>query len=164
MFVGTLITVGVALGSAATGGAAGLDHVFRSDGIAITYPTGWQVSNRPLGYISDPAQRFVVASYRVPGGRPNDGGDYRPPRAGVIAQLLEEQPPDPDAKKDYPVRPATFALPKLSDHVEGYSGRWGEMVFRDRGRDFYIFVGVGPSTPATRVETLLRTLDTMTVT
>jgi hypothetical protein len=38
------------------------------------------------------------------------------------------------------------------------------MAFRDRGRDFYFFVGVGPSTPATRVETLLRTLDTMTVT
>jgi hypothetical protein len=123
------------------------------------------VSNRPLGYISDPVQRFVVSSYRVPGGRPNGDGDYRPPSGGVIAQLLEEQAPGPDAKKFFPPRPAKFAQPKLNPHgLEGYSGRWAEMVFRDRGRDFYIFLGVGPGTPIARVETLLRALDTMSVT
>src|ERR1700722_619227 len=159
-----LVTAGVVLGWAATGGAAGGDHVFRSAGIAITCSRGWQVSNRPLGYISNPVQRFVVASYRVPGGRPDGGGDYGPPRGGVIAQLLEERAPGPDAKKFFPLRPARFASPKLSDHLEGHSGGWAEMVFRDHGRDFYIFVGVGPGTPTTRVETLLRTLDTISVT
>jgi len=147
--------------SVATGATSA--SIFRTSGIAIRYPSRWEVTNRPLGDISDPVQRFVLSSYRVPGGRPNGAGDYRPPADGVIAQLLEDSPPDPAARSDYAPRPAKFRMPRLTEHLEGHSGRWGEIVFRDHGRDFYLFVGVGLNAPTSRLDALLRALDTVTV-
>ena len=37
--------------------------------------------------------------------------------------------------------------------------RWGEVVFRDRGRHFYIFIWVGRHATKTQVGLLLRALD-----
>src|SRR5581483_7747424 len=84
--------------SAATTGA----HTFRRAGVAITVPHEWRVTNEPLDYISDPIQRLVVSSNRVPIRCPQT---YQPP---------------------------------------GRTHRpWGEITFRQRGRDFYLFVVVG---------------------
>jgi len=37
--------------------------------------------------------------------------------------------------------------------------RWGEIVFRDHGRHFYIFIWVGRHATKTQVGLLLRALD-----
>jgi hypothetical protein len=37
--------------------------------------------------------------------------------------------------------------------------RWGELLFRDHGRHFYIFIWVGRHATATQVGLLLRALD-----
>jgi len=110
--------------------------------VAITVPHEWRVTNEPLDYISDPIQRLVVSSYRVPRGGPNASGTYVVPPGQVLAQLDEQVPPDADAP-GFPQRPTRFAVPRLTNRLEGHTGRWGEITFRQRGRDFYLFVGVG---------------------
>ena len=41
--------------------------------------------------------------------------------------------------------------------------RWGEVRFRDNGRHFYIFIGVGRRVSSARVALMLRTLDAMVI-
>jgi hypothetical protein len=135
--------------------------VFRNSRVAVTVPESWSATNEPLDYSSNPVQRFVLSSYRVPRGRPNGDGDYSVPRSQVLAQLMEEQAPLP-VSDGFPPRPARFALPRLTGRLEGHSGKWGEITFREHGRDFYIFLGIGSNAEA-RVGELLQALDAMTI-
>ena len=108
-------------------------------------------------------QRFVLSSYRVPGGGPDFNGTYAPPRRGVIAQVLEEVPPlhNPGV---WPARPHRFVLPPLG-RMEGFGGkRWAELRFRLHGRRFYVFIGIGRQAPAASVALLLGSLDAMRIT
>jgi hypothetical protein len=141
--------------------AAGDDlRVFRGSGIVVRYPDGWYVTNEPLNSITDPVQRFVLSSYRVPTG---GAAYYAPPPRDVIAQLVEEVPPINNDGVWRP-RPRRFSLPKLG-RMETFGGnRWGEVLFRDHGRHFYIFIGVRRRASSTKVALMLRTLDAMTVT
>ena len=90
-----------------------------------------------------------------------------PPKAGqVVGIVMEETNLDPgELVADFPRRPTHFRLAHLSG-VEGFNsgrwGRWGEIVFRDRGRAFYIFIGVGKGAIG-QLPRLLRTLDSLTV-
>ena len=79
-------------------------------GIVLRYPSSVYVSDRPLGSITDPVQRFVLSTYRVPGDVPNAGGGYTPPPTGVIAELLEDVPA-PDRDFEAPARPADSPSP-----------------------------------------------------
>jgi hypothetical protein len=136
--------------------------VFRGPAIILRYPGSLFVSNRPLNWWSNPAQRFVLANYRVPGNRPNGNGDYTPPLTGVIAQLVEEvPPPDPDFKA--PGRPKRFALPKLTNRMEGFGNRWAELSFRDHGRGFTLFIGVGRDASPGQIALVLHALDGLTI-
>jgi hypothetical protein len=76
----------------------------------------------------------------------------------VIAQLREEQVPGPNADSVFAPRPSAFALPTLTDRLEGHTGRWGEITFRVHNRDFLIFVGIAPAAPRARIDELLRIL------
>ena len=136
--------------------------VFRGPGIVLRYPGSLYVTNRPLDSITNPAQRFVLSTYRVPGNQPNADGNYTPPSTGVIAELTEDVPP-PNPDFQAPPRPRQFALPKLSGHLETFGPRWGEIPFRDHGRGFYIFIGVGPGASPAKVALMLHTLDGLTV-
>jgi hypothetical protein len=107
---------------------------------------------------TNPVQRFVLSSYPVPAGRPNLDGDYSAPPGGVLALFVEEQAPGPDLTS-YPLRPTKLKLPRLSNHLEGFGNRWAETGYREHGRVFTIFIGVGLRTSPGRVATLLRLLD-----
>ena len=104
----------------------------------------------------------MLSTYRVPGNQPNADGNYTPPSTGVIAELTEDVPP-PNPDFQAPPRPRQFALPKLSGHLETFGPRWGEIPFRDHGRGFYIFIGVGPGASPAKVALMLHTLDGLTV-
>ena len=130
--------------------------VFRRAGIAIRPPVGWFVTTEPLNGITDPVQRFVVSSYRLPIGA-DAGGGYVPSSRGVVAQLTEEAPPINVGP--WPPRPAHFTLPRLGPMETLDGNRWGERVFRDHGRHFYIFIWVGRHATKTQVGLLLRALD-----
>ena len=137
-------------------------RVFRGPGLVLRYPSSLYISDQPLDSITNPVQRFVLSTYRVPGDRPNAGGNYTPRPTGVIAELLEEVPPY-DPAFQAPLRPSHFMLPKLNDHLEGFGDRWAELPFRAHGRDFYLFVGVGDRASASKVALVLRTLDAVTI-
>ena len=78
----------------------------------------------------------------------------------VIAIVLEQLPPV-DLRL-FPPRPRRFRIAHLG-RVEGFNGpRWDEIVFRDHGRAFYIFVGVG-SRAGSQVPALLDALDSLRV-
>jgi hypothetical protein len=126
-------------------------------GIAIRYPEAWRVTQRPLTPVSDPVQRLVLFSRPpFPSGRLAPGQDQ------VILQLAEVVPPLATDILQFPARPKHFRLPRLG-RMEGFDGnRWAEITFRDHGRGFYAFVGVGEG--AIRVEPeILRALDSLTV-
>ena len=158
-----LIATGLAAALVLPGfGSPSGDAVFRGPAIVLRYPDSLFVSNRPLNWWGNPAQRFVLSNYRVPGNRPNGNGDYTPPATGVIAQLVEDvPPPDPDFKA--PPRSKRFTLPKLTNRMEGFGKRWAEFSFRDHGRGFTLFIGVGRLAPASQVALVLRTLDGLTI-
>jgi hypothetical protein len=130
--------------------------VFRRAGIAIRPPLGWFVTTEPLNGITDPVQRFVVSSYRVPIGA-DAGGSYVPSSRGVVAQLTEEAPPINGGP--WPPRRAHFTLPRLGRMETLDGNRWGELLFREHGRHFYIFIWVGRHATTTQVGLLLRALD-----
>lgn len=123
-------------------------------GIAITPPAGWFTSTRPLDNVTDPVQRLVLSSYRIQG-----GSGAVPPSNAVLAQLDEEVPPLFSSDRAWPRRPSRFRLPRLGSLETHAGGRWGEIVFRDRGRHFYVFVWVGRRASATNVRLLLQALD-----
>lgn len=138
----------------------GETHVFRSDGIVVRVPAGWHVSTRPLNGVTDPVQRFLLSSVSVP---PNAsaGNGYLPPSDAVLAQVIEEAPPD--YSNPWPKRPAHFKIGKLG-RMETLDGkRWGELFFRDHGRHLYLFVWVGRHAHRAQVAALLHALDGLQV-
>lgn len=150
----------VALFASAAAGAVG-PPMFRGPGIVLRTPSGWYASNEPLNGVTNPVQHFVLSSYRIPAGVADAGGGYVPSSRGVIAQLMEEVPPS--ANPDWRPRPQHFKLPRLNG-VETLGGtRWGELLFREHGRHFYIFIWVGRRASSAQVGLLLRALDGMTI-
>lgn len=127
--------------------------------LALTYPTGWHVTTTSLTPITDPVQRFAVYS----GGSPRPMG---PPRTGqVIAIVMEQTNLARGDLSRFPPRPRHFRVARLGG-VEGFdsgrTGRWGEIVFRDHGRGFYVFIGVD-ARAAGQLPRLLRALDSLRV-
>jgi hypothetical protein len=135
--------------------------MFRTDGISVRIPVGWHISTRPLNNTTDPVQRFVLSSARLPNNA-NSGNGYVPPSHAVLAQLVEEVPPDYSSR--WPMRPARFKRPDLNG-METFAGnRWGELLFRDHSRHFYIFVWIGRQAARAQATTLLHALDGLQVT
>src|SRR5579862_841688 len=130
--------VAVVLAAAGLSGAASLAHasvprLFHVAGIVIQPPRGWFVTTEPLNGITEPVQRFVLSSYRVPVGA-DAGNGYVPPSRAVLAQLVEEAPSVHPNSNAWSVRPSRFTLPRLG-RMETLDGdRWGELLFREHGR------------------------------
>jgi hypothetical protein len=81
----------------------------------------------------------------------------------VVVQVLEEMPPLNNGGV-WPQRPLRFKLPRLG-LMEGFGGdRWGELRFRQHGRRFYIFIGIGRRASLARIGISLKSLDGMTIT
>ena len=157
-----VLVVGALLGSVLVVAGCGSSgpHLFRTHGIALRAPSGWHISTRPLTNVTDPVQRFVLSSESLPENA-NSSDGYVPPSHAVLAQLVEEVPPD--YSNPWPKRPARFKLPHLNG-METFAGkRWGELFFRDHGRHFYIFVWVGRRATGQRVGLLVRALDGLQV-
>ena len=158
LLVGGVMVGSVALLLAACGDSG--PHVFRTTGIAVRIPAGWHISTRPLNNTTDPVQRFVLSSAQLPGNA-NSGNGYVPPSHAVLAQVVEEVPPD--YSNLWPSRPNRFKLPHLNG-METFAGnRWGELLFRAHGRHFYAFVWVGRQATRTKVASLMHALDGLEV-
>jgi hypothetical protein len=149
------------LSAQAARGAVG-PRVFRGPGIVLRTPNGWYVSNEPLNAITDPVQRFVLSSYRLPTGA-DAGGGYVPSSRGVIALLDEEVRPLANNGAWRP-RPRRFRAPRLGRMETLDGNHWGELLFREYGRHFYIFIWVGQRASSAQIARLLHALDSMSIT
>lgn len=155
--------VGIAVLLLAAVASAASPPVFRQAGIVLHVPVGWFVTTEPLNGVTDPVQRFVLSSYRVPVGA-DAGNGYVPPSSAVLAQLVEEVPPVHSHPRAWPSRPSRFTIPRLG-RMETLDGdRWGEVLFHENGRHFYIFIWVGRHARAAKVSVLLRALDDLRIT
>ena len=124
--------------------------------LAITHPPGVHITTRALTGITDPAQRFALYSGRFP----NDS--VRPQAHQIIAIVMEQEPPPRVDLALFPPRARRFHVDRLTT-LEGFSGpRWAEIHFRDHGRAFYIFIGVGARADA-QLPRFLTTLDSLRV-
>ena len=65
--------------------------------------------------------------------------------------------------KQFPPRPKSFTVSHLGE-LESFAGyRWAERVFRENGRAFYVFIGVG-ARDTWQLPTLLKALDSLRLT
>jgi hypothetical protein len=157
-FLGSLVLL---LAPAVVGAAA--PRVFREAGIVVRAPAGWYVTSERLNGITEPVQRFVLSSYRVPVGA-DAGNGYVPPSGAVLAQLVEEAPAVHSNPRAWPARPSRFILPRLGRMETLDGNHWGELLFREHGRHFYVFIWVGRHATSTQVGLLLRALDGIRIT
>src|SRR5438046_2258864 len=110
-------------------------HVFRRSGIQLRYPAGWFVTNTPLSGITNPVQRLVLSSYRLPASV-SSAESFTPAPYGVAAVLMESLPPYDTGT--WPPRPRRFRLGRLV-RLENLGGnRWDEILFTEHKRDFYL--------------------------
>jgi hypothetical protein len=125
--------------------------------LAVHYPAGWHLTTRSLTTITQPVQRFVIYSAATP--RPVTVAGPRPDQ--VLAVVMEQIPVSAADLRRFPGRPGRFTVRHLGG-VEGFGDRWAELVFRDNGRAFYAFIGVGTNA-GRQLPALLRALDTLRV-
>jgi hypothetical protein len=137
-------------------GRGGSVSRWQGDNLRVMYPRSWHVTTRSLTAITQPVQRFAIYSGR----RPRPMAAPKPNQ--VIGLVMEQTALAPgDLLREFPRRPTYFALtPPFS--VEGFSGSWGEIIFRDHRRAFYLFVGVGAHAQP-QLPRLLAALDTLRV-
>lgn len=157
---GVAVVASAALAVATAPAAVG-PTVFRGAGITLRAPSGWWVSNAPLTTITNPVQRFVLSSERVPAGA-DAGGSWLPSSRGVLAQLTEDVPANA-GDRGWPPRPQRFTLPRLGRMETLNGNRWGEVLFREHGRHFYLFIWVGRHASSTKTRALLHALDDLRI-
>lgn len=124
--------------------------------LTLRHPAALHVTTSKLTGITDPVERVALYS----GSPPN--AMVAPRAQQVIAILMEQVPPLPLDLARFPPRPRHFRIRRLTT-LEGFSGRrWAEIIFRDHGRAFYLFIGVGTRAD-TQVPRLLAALDSLHV-
>jgi hypothetical protein len=131
--------------------------------LAVRYPDSWHVTTRNLTNITQPVPRFTIYSGASPRRVAVTSGEFTQGlRAdqviGVVMEATSVSPPD---LRRLPPRPHRFTVNRLTG-VEGFGDRWVEFFFRDHGREFYVFIGVGQH-GARHLPTLLHSLDTFRV-
>jgi hypothetical protein len=166
----------------AAGLAVGLAFAFRSPGggpsaappttsysqpaahLGVILPTSLHVTTKGWNIFSDPKPRLVLYSGQFPAVPDPSRGVMGPPRVGqVVGALLEVTPPVARGElRRFPARPDHFEATHLTQNIEGFTGKWQEIIFRDHGRAFYLFIGVGTG-GSVLVPTLLHAFDTLRV-
>jgi hypothetical protein len=121
--------------------------------LMLRHPAALHVTTQQLTGITDPVERVALYS----GDPPN--AMVRPRPRQVIAIVMEQEPPLDLTV--FPRRPQHFHLRRLG-MLEGFDGRWGEIIFRDHQRAFYLFIGVGTRAGG-QVAGLLKALDSLRI-
>src|SRR5262245_19688826 len=130
---------------------ANADTRFDRAGISFQVPMGWSLTLRRINGVVDPVTVFTVSTFRLGKGGTSSGGICSRPlrRAwrpdGAYVQLTQER--DGASLKRMlrrvPRRPRHFVLDS-----KGWGGlctppNSGELAFREHGRAFYVFYGIG---------------------
>jgi hypothetical protein len=141
-----------------TGSSAGTRVTYPRDRLSIVLPAAWHVTSARINGVVDPVTIFTATSFPLRHPHPSDGLCSATLQRqwhvrGAYVQLTEER--DGASRKRMlrrvPPRPRHFKT-----DVKGAGGLCtpadsGEITFREHGRAFYVFYGIGRrASPVTR--------------
>ena len=137
---------------------AGTRVTYPRDRLSIVLPAGWHVTSARINGVVDPVTIFTATSFPLRHPRPSDGIcsvtlQRQWHARGAYVQLVEER--DGASRKRMmqrvPPRPRHF---NIGQHGAGglcTPADSGEIPFKESGRAFYVFYGIGKrASPATR--------------
>jgi len=148
---------------------APLPHRFLDSarGVAIRYPAGWRVDQRPLTRLASPRQLLVVSSFPIRQRRPDPNCTPKTaiselPSAGALLFLLEH-PSAGNRPSDsfFAKRPARFHLENLAAQPLECFGMSREIDFQTAGRELYLLAYFGPKASRPTEQLADRTLDSL---
>jgi len=135
--------------------------------VAIRYPAGWRVDQRPLTRLASPRQLLVVSSFPIRQRRPDSNCTPKTaiselPSAGALLFLLE-QPSAGNRPSDsfFAKRPACFHLENLAARPRECFGMSREIDFQTAGRELYLLAYFGPKASRSTEQLADRTLDSL---
>lgn len=120
---------------------------FSNRGISFLYPSSWFATSKPLSNGLEPVYRFAVANFdfrRTPRdvGPCLAGVARQRPATAVLAFMREAV--GTDARRTRAgQRPKAFPLPRSSDQAACLGPGTNQIVFRQAGRIFYLWISVG---------------------
>lgn len=140
----------VAAAAITAGCGAGANSQFRRDGISVQVPKGWRVTLGRLNDVIDPVTVFTASTFRIrPARTPSGVCSPALQRAwrsnGAYVQLTEER----DGASLHRMLPRVQPRPKhFVLDARGQGGLCtpadsGELFFKQGGRAFYVFYGIG---------------------
>jgi hypothetical protein len=157
-------------GLLATLSPSGTRIVYPSAHVSIVLPSGWQVTTARVNGVVDPVTIFTATSFRLRNPKPSPGLCSRTLQrqwhvGGAYVQLAEER--DCDSRKRMlrrvPPRPRHFETPHGGAGGLCTPADSGEITFREHGRAFYVFYGIGKrASPTTRIA-VRNLLDSMRI-
>jgi streptogramin lyase len=136
-------------------------------GVAVRYPAGWRVDQRPLTQLTSPRQLLVVSSFSIRQRRPDTNctpttAITELPATGALLFLLE-QPHTPHSHGDssFAKRPTRFRVEKLAAQPRECFGISRQIDFQTAGREFYLLAYFGPKASRHTEQLADRTLDSL---
>jgi hypothetical protein len=138
--------------AAGCGGRVPPDHMFAgaSIGVAVRYPSAWQLTTYNRTFVPDPALCFELAPTA---------------NAGVDVKVVEYLPPylNPRYLSTYPTRPRLFSLDRLRPSDDDWSP--GKLLsFREHRRVFFVGVVLPATAPRATRRTIETILDSLKIT
>jgi hypothetical protein len=143
--------------------------VFDKHGLRTTVPAGWWATDQRMSSGVEPLFRLTVSDRRLVRTRRDSGPCYggigRQIQPGGVVAILREVVGSDYRPARFKQRPRRFRLPArqpgqdnscLGDHAT-------EIIFKDAGRGFYLWIAAGRAAPRHEVATLLALLNRLTI-
>jgi len=164
-FMALLAVASVAMSIVASAGAT---NRFSRRGISFVYPASWYVTTMPLSNGLEPVYRFAVGNFRFHRtsrdlGPCLEGIARQRPTGGVLAFMREALGADARRTRAGP-RPKTFPLPAATDQTACLGAGSSQVVFRQAGRIFYLWISIAPKAPRSARDQLQALLSSIRIT
>ena len=147
---------------------AALPHRFvdRADGVAVRYPAGWRVDQRPLTRLMSPRQLLVVSSFPIRQRRPDPNCTPKTavselPPTGVLLLLFGQRSNSSRSTGHHPIRTPHFHLEDLAAQPYECFGTSREVDFRSAGQQLYLLAYFGPRATRHTKQLADQTLDSL---
>jgi hypothetical protein len=140
---------------------------FSSRGITFLYPSSWYVTTKPLSNGVEPVYRFAVGNFRFHRtardiGPCLEGIAKQRAARGVLAFMREAIGTDARRTRAGP-RPKTFRLPSATEQTACLGSGSNQVVFREAGRTFYLWISIAPKAARAARGQLKALLNSMTI-
>jgi len=136
-------------------------------GVAVRYPAGWRVHQRPLTRLISPRQLLVVSSFPIRQRRPDPNCTPKtaigelPSTGALLFLLAQPSAGDPPRGSLFGKRPARFDLEHLAAQPRECFGISRAIDFHAAGQDLYLLAYFGPKATRQTEQLADRTLDSL---